>query len=210
MSLTGHTEKGAVPEGSPDDLRSMQSTYRVQRSASLARTRSRISQEIDRAGTIDDARSLRSIDLPQDEEAMKVPAGYAVRRSRSLTRTRSRVSAEIDRQATLEDARSLASIDRPPDEEVKLPPAKIYHPLSPHVLALLMPASIFGALARLGLLAITGYDGHSIFPLAWVQAAGCLVMGFGLELKEPIGQLCVSSTMDTRTDLLTQIGRAHV
>ena len=190
MSLTGPNEKGTVPEASPDDLRSMQSTYRVQRSASLARTRSRISQEIDRTGTFDDARSLRSIDLPHDEETLKMPAGYGLpRRSRALTRTRSRVSAEIDRAATLEDARSLASIDRPPDEEVKLPPAKIYHPLSPHVLALLMPASIFGTLARLGLLAITGYDGHSIFPLAWVQAAGCLVMGFGLELKEPIGQL---------------------
>ena len=131
-----------MPE-SPDDLKSMQSTYRTRR------------------------------------------------RSTSLTRTVSRVSMEVDRQATLSDARSLASIDRPPDEEVNLPVTKIYDPLSPHVIALLMPASIFGTLARLGLLAITGYDEHAIFPLAWIQAAGCLVMGFGLELKEPIGQLCV-------------------
>ena len=123
------------------------------------------------------------------DELKSMQSAYRVRRSTSLTRTRSRVSQEIDRQATMEDARSLASIDRPPDEEEKLPPSKIYHPLSPHVIALLMPASIFGALARLGLLAITGYDGHAIFPLAWVQAAGCLVMGFVLELKEPIGQL---------------------
>lgn len=113
--------------------------------------------------------------------------------SASLERTRSRISAEVGQEATLDDARSLASVDRPPDEEVKIPPAKIYRPLSPQVIALLIPASIFGALARLGLLGLTGYDGHAIFPLAWVQAAGCLVMGFGLELKEPIGQLCVLS-----------------
>lgn len=102
---------------------------------------------------------------------------------------RSPVSAELERRGTLGDARSLASIDRPPSKEDRIPPAKIYPPLSPHVLLLLMPASIFGALARVGLLALTTYDGREIFPLAWIQAAGCLVMGFGLGLKEPIGQL---------------------
>lgn len=101
------------------------------------------------------------------------------------------VSSELERRGTLDDARSLASIDRPPSKEERIPPAKIYAPLSPHVLLLLMPASIFGALARVGLLALTTYDGREIFPLAWIQAAGCLVMGFGLGLKEPIGQLCV-------------------
>ncbi|KAJ3553000.1 hypothetical protein NM688_g3852 [Phlebia brevispora] len=170
-----------------DDLRSMQASMNRRRSLSLARTRSRISAEIGRQGSIDDARSLASIDRPNDD-LKSMQTSLHRRRSLDLTRTRSRVSMEIDQQATLEDARSLASIDRPPDEEVKLPPSKIYHPLSPHVIALLMPASIFGALARLGLQAITGYDEHSIFPLAWIQAAGCLVMGFGVELKEPIGQ----------------------
>lgn len=99
------------------------------------------------------------------------------------------VSAELERRGTLDDARSLASIDRPPSREERIPTPKIYQPLSPYVLLLLMPASIFGALARVGLLALTTYDGREIFPLAWIQATGCLVMGFGLGLKEPIGQL---------------------
>ncbi|KAF8974502.1 CrcB-like protein-domain-containing protein [Flammula alnicola] len=51
-----------------------------------------------------------------------------------------------------------------------------------------MPASILGALARLGLVALTTYDGQSIFPLAYAQAVGCLIMGFGVRFKEPIGQ----------------------
>ena len=100
------------------------------------------------------------------------------------------LSEGLERRASLQDARSLVSADRPPDsEEDQLPPSKVYHPFSPHVIALLMPASIFGVLARVGLLGLTGYDGHAIFPLAWVQAAGCFVMGFALEMKEPIGQL---------------------
>ncbi|KAI0347239.1 hypothetical protein BDW22DRAFT_1321403 [Trametopsis cervina] len=102
-------------------------------------------------------------------------------------RQHSRVSTELERHASMEDARSLASIDRPPSKE-EVPISKVYHPLSLHVLALLIPGSIFGALARVGLLALTTYDGRAIFPLAWVQAAGCFVMGFGLGLKEPIGQ----------------------
>lgn len=105
-----------------------------------------------------------------------------------IARRRSHVSEELERAGSMDDARSLASIDRPPSED-EVPAAKTYHPLSPHVLALLIPASIFGALARVGLLALTTYDGRAIFPLAWVQAAGCLMMGFGLGLKEPIGQL---------------------
>ncbi|XP_006460286.1 hypothetical protein AGABI2DRAFT_150254 [Agaricus bisporus var. bisporus H97] len=49
-------------------------------------------------------------------------------------------------------------------------------------------ASILGTLARLGLLAMTEYNGQSIFSLAYVQALGCLIMGFALRLREPIGQ----------------------
>ncbi|KAF8165286.1 CrcB-like protein-domain-containing protein [Crassisporium funariophilum] len=51
-----------------------------------------------------------------------------------------------------------------------------------------MPAAVFGALARLGLIALMTYDGNSVFPLVYVQAVGCLIMGFGLRLKEPLGQ----------------------
>jgi len=49
-----------------------------------------------------------------------------------------------------------------------------------------MPFSVLGVLARLGLTALTTYSGESIFPLAYSQATGCLIMGFCLALKEPI------------------------
>lgn len=90
------------------------------------------------------------------------------------------------------EAQSLASIDRPPGSECKLPAAKIYHPFSLPVLALLMPASILGVLARLGLQALVTYDGQSVFPLAYVQATGCFIMGIGLGIKDPLGRLCVA------------------
>ena len=129
-------------------------------------------------------------------EYAQVPQPPLVRRStstrrsgRSLRRGRSDVGEVLARHESVQDAEELASIDRPPSEEDKIPPSKTYQPLSFPVLALLMPASIFGVLARLGLQAITTYDGRSIFPLAWVRGAGCLIMGFALNLKEPFGQL---------------------
>lgn len=69
--------------------------------------------------------------------------------------------------------------------------SEAYAPISFPVIVLLMPASVFGVLARLGLVALMNYDGHAVFPLAYAQAVGCLVMGFGLGLKEPIGQMYV-------------------
>lgn len=100
----------------------------------------------------------------------------------------SEVGSHLVHHSSTGDAASLASIDRPPSEEHKYPPSKIYHPFSPWVIALLMPASIFGTLARLGLEALVTYDGNSIFPLAWVQSGGCLVMGFVLAFKDPLGR----------------------
>ncbi|WFD24511.1 hypothetical protein MEQU1_003213 [Malassezia equina] len=38
--------------------------------------------------------------------------------------------------------------------------------------------SVWGTLARLGLVGLTSYDGQSITPLVWAQAVGCLVMGW--------------------------------
>lgn len=99
--------------------------------------------------------------------------------------------ADVYATPSIENAESLAAISAPPIKEEEPPSAVIYHPFSFQTLSGLIPGSIFGVLARLGLLSITGYDGHSIFPLAWVQGAGCLVMGFTLELKEPIGELYV-------------------
>lgn len=84
---------------------------------------------------------------------------------------------------------SPASIDRPPTvlESTAQGPPRVYHPFSPAVIALLMPASVFGVLARLGLQALGTYDGKSIFPLAYPQAVGCLIMGIALPLKDAIG-----------------------
>lgn len=101
-------------------------------------------------------------------------------------------------ERVIRNASSLVSIVSPPSEAERpsIPPAEprapLYHPFSPHVIFTLMFPSILGLLARLGLLSITTYDGRAIFPLAWVQAAGCLIMGFALGLKEPIGELYVS------------------
>lgn len=118
---------------------------------------------------------------------------------------RNSVGSALVRHETIASAQSLVSIDRPPSSKDGLPPSEVYHPLSIHVLALLMPASIFGVLARLGLLALASYDGQSIFPLAYVQSVGCLIMGFAIVMKEPLGRLYVVNIYATRW-LLTVCG----
>ena len=122
---------------------------------------------------------------PNSEQ--KLTEAYTDHRNRSES-----VGEALARHGSIRDAQSLASIDRPPSNEGSLPPSKIYHPLSIPVLALLIPASIFGTLARLGLQALVTYDGQSIFPLAYIQATGCFIMGIGLGVKEPFGNLYVS------------------
>ena len=82
-------------------------------------------------------------------------------------------------------------VDIIPGAEEGIPSFKIYDPLSFPVIALLMAPAVFGVLARLGLVALATYNGESVFPLAYVQALGCLIMGFCLRLKEPLGQLYV-------------------
>lgn len=106
-------------------------------------------------------------------------------------RTRSRgtdVGSVIAHHQAVRSVESLATIDRPPSDAEELPPSKIYHPLSPHVLALLMPFSIFGTLARLGLQALTTFNGQSVFALAYVQATGCFIMGIALGMRAPFGR----------------------
>ena len=78
-----------------------------------------------------------------------------------------------------------------PDTATRPPPkaSKSYHPLSLPVVALLAPSAILGLLARLGIEALANYDGKAIFPLAWVQAAGCFFMGLTVGLREPITRL---------------------
>lgn len=91
---------------------------------------------------------------------------------------------------------SISSVDVPPSrrssrhsDQLPTSSLKTYHAFSPHVLFLLMPASIFGVLVRLGLSALGTYDGQSVFSLAYVQGFGCFVMGIGITLKEPLGSL---------------------
>lgn len=74
------------------------------------------------------------------------------------------------------------------------PEPLVYHAFSIHVLSFLMSFSVFGTLARLGIRALATYDGQSIFPLAWVQAVGCVIMGFTMGLREPITKLYVLET----------------
>jgi len=100
---------------------------------------------------------------------------------------RSDVGSVLAHHQSVDDAQSLASMDRPPSKNENIPTSKVYDPISLPVLALLMPASIFGVLARLGLQALVTYDGRSIFPLAYVQATGCFIMGVGLGLKGSFG-----------------------
>jgi len=89
------------------------------------------------------------------------------------------------------ETRQAERVDRPPATEEGLRPSKVYAPLSFPVIVLLMPAAVFGVLARLGLVALMTFEGESVFPLAYAQAMGCLIMGMGLRMKEPIGQLWV-------------------
>jgi len=87
------------------------------------------------------------------------------------------------------DARSpsVAHISLPPSEEELTDVAQVYSAFSIEVIALLMPSSVLGALARLGIHALAHYNGDAIFPLAWVQATGCFFMGVAFSMKGSIG-----------------------
>lgn len=54
------------------------------------------------------------------------------------------------------------------------------------ILGLLMFASIWGLLAREGLIALNTYSGMSVEPTIWAQAVGCLVMGWAVGNKEAL------------------------
>jgi hypothetical protein len=55
--------------------------------------------------------------------------------------------------------------------------------LSYEAIVILAPCSILGLLARLGINALVTHTNQGIFSLAWVQAAGCLVMGIAQSQK---------------------------
>lgn len=66
----------------------------------------------------------------------------------------------------------------------------------PHAatLSLIAFGSIWGTLARMGLVALNTYDGQSIEPLIWAQAVGCLVMGYAMhvETRHALEAWCVA------------------
>lgn len=61
-------------------------------------------------------------------------------------------------------------------------PNRTHHRVVRHlaILGLLAFASIWGTLAREGLVALNTYAGQSITPLVWAQAVGCLIMGLAI------------------------------
>lgn len=65
-------------------------------------------------------------------------------------------------------------VSEPPEDRKELSPPGI---LSWEAIALLAPFGLLGLLARLGITAIATYANQATFSLAWVQAAGCFVMG---------------------------------
>ena len=97
---------------------------------------------------------------------------------------------DVEQNLDVERVISAESAARPPSERAR-PVPPVYHNLSIHVLAILIPSSILGTLARLGLSALATYDGNSIFPLAYAQALGSFIIGVAISQREMIGRLCV-------------------
>jgi CrcB protein len=110
---------------------------------------------------------------------------------RSFTRRRASHDAASVHSGQDVDARSpsVAHISLPPSEDELTDVAQLYTPFSIEVIALLMPSSVLGALARIGIHSLVRYDGMAVFPFAWVQATGCFFMGIAFALKGPIGDL---------------------
>jgi hypothetical protein len=62
-------------------------------------------------------------------------------------------------------------------------------PTSFEALTLLIPGTVLGLLARLGIEHLGRYSNAAIFSLAWVQGLGCLAMGAALGQKVPLTKL---------------------
>ena len=62
-------------------------------------------------------------------------------------------------------------------------------PTSFEALTLLIPGTILGLLARLGIEHLGSYPNAAIFSLAWVQGLGCLAMGAALGQKITLTKL---------------------
>ena len=62
-------------------------------------------------------------------------------------------------------------------------------PTSFEALTSLIPGTILGLLARLGIEHLDSYPNAAIFSLAWVQGLGCLAMGAALGQKVTLTKL---------------------
>ncbi|ETS63208.1 hypothetical protein PaG_02991 [Moesziomyces aphidis] len=97
------------------------------------------------------------------------------------------VTAGQDTQSTSPTTTTAAGsalpTHRESDKALDLAPAAgTLHRIMRHlaVLGLMAFASIWGTLAREGLVALNTYDGQGVAPLVWAQAVGCLVMGLAV------------------------------
>jgi len=62
-------------------------------------------------------------------------------------------------------------------------------PTSFEALTLLIPGTVLGLLARLGVEHLDSYPNAAIFSLAWVQGLGCVAMGAALGQKITLTKL---------------------
>jgi hypothetical protein len=75
------------------------------------------------------------------------------------------------------------------DTNLSPQPAFNASPTSFEALTLLIPGTILGLLARLGIEHLDSYPNAAIFSLAWVQGLGCLAMGAALGQKVTLTKL---------------------
>ncbi|TEB35659.1 hypothetical protein FA13DRAFT_1753220 [Coprinellus micaceus] len=129
-----------------------------------------------------------TIDQPPNEEQVSELARSKSQRSGQLQLPKSDIEAQACQVEEEEQLHEAQLIDRPPDgaQDIRMP--KVYRPYDLPILLILAPASILGVLGRLGLVALVTFEGSSVFALGYVNALGCLIMGFGLSMKGPLGE----------------------
>lgn len=116
---------------------------------------------------------------PHSDGAREIPA----LEQDDMARTRSSVSSvplTIGGEPNPEAPHTPEPVSEPPEDRKELLPPGV---LSLEAIALLAPFGILGLLARLGITTVATYANQAVFPLAWVQAAGCFVMGIAQHQK---------------------------
>ncbi|KAK4050954.1 hypothetical protein OIV83_003083 [Microbotryomycetes sp. JL201] len=85
-------------------------------------------------------------------------------------------------------------------KHVQHPPPRQDQAVTAATMSLLVFATIWGVLARLGLEWIGSFGQSEVFPLVWAQIIGCLIMGLVVEKKKGIERMFSwhSQTMATQ------------